>query len=265
MRRASNAVLVPGKAKFDHDGNVEVRDIDDDGDLDAAVATVLHDAKGRVDDLSHDLRQPLTSLNMNVQSAIRCLQSPEPRVASALEALSECLALESELLALVGAVQRHLSESLAESHWQPLDGQGRETSTKLIAEESTAGRQVGRSWDKASPRGRAESATHAAFVAIARSILALARTHPNSPPRHAESFRIEIRRVSGRAQMRLGGIRYQTTGDIDYLRECAARAASHLPGRISVELGPTSAAIVISFPTWTATRRPISARGNHGP
>jgi hypothetical protein len=263
MRRASNAVLVPGKAKFHHDRKVDVRDIDSGRDLDAAVATVLHDAKERVDDLSHDLRQPLTSITMNVQSAIRCLQASEPRVASALEALSECLALESELLALVGAVQRHLSESLAESSWHPLDERGWETSQKLIAAESTAPARVGRSWPKAALRG-SESATRTALVAIAGSILDLVRTHPAASPRDAESFRIDMRRVSGRAQLRVSGIRYQTTGDIEYLRQCAARVAAHLPGRISVELGPTSAAIVISLPTWTATRRPLSARGNHG-
>src|SRR5690349_3831488 len=36
-------------------------------------------------ELSHDLRQPLTSLRMNLQSAVKLLQQPTPRVTTALE------------------------------------------------------------------------------------------------------------------------------------------------------------------------------------
>jgi signal transduction histidine kinase len=65
-----------------------------------------------VDDLSHDLRQPMTSLTMNIQAAIRILRSlePAPRVAAALEALIDCLDMERELISLVTEAQRHVSE-----------------------------------------------------------------------------------------------------------------------------------------------------------
>src|SRR5689334_21369332 len=42
-------------------------------------------------ELSHDLRQPLTTIRMNLQSAIRLLQGPNPRVEDAVEALADCL------------------------------------------------------------------------------------------------------------------------------------------------------------------------------
>lgn len=64
------------------------------------------DAHDMIGELSHDLRQPLTSLKMNLQCAVRLLQLPSPRIAVALEALTDCLGMESDITELIAQAQR---------------------------------------------------------------------------------------------------------------------------------------------------------------
>jgi len=59
-----------------------------------------------ISELSHDLRQPLTSLKMNLQCAVRLLQLPNPRVSVALEALTDCLDMESDITELLAHAYR---------------------------------------------------------------------------------------------------------------------------------------------------------------
>ena len=63
----------------------------------AAVET----AQLLVRELLHDLRQPLTSMNMNVQSAVRLLRSETPQREAAVEALSDCLSVELDVVHLL--------------------------------------------------------------------------------------------------------------------------------------------------------------------
>src|SRR5436190_688718 len=57
-------------------------------------------------ELSHDLRQPLTSLHMNLQSAMKLLQQPGARVSAALEALSDSLSTEQDIVVLIESAKR---------------------------------------------------------------------------------------------------------------------------------------------------------------
>jgi len=59
-----------------------------------------------INELTHDLRQPLTSLKMNLQCAVRLLQLPNPRVSVALEALADCLGMESDITELLAHAHR---------------------------------------------------------------------------------------------------------------------------------------------------------------
>ena len=63
-------------------------------------------------ELSHDLRQPLTTIRMNLQSAIRLLQGPNPRVEDAVEALADCLLAEKEMVELLTEAQRRIAQAL---------------------------------------------------------------------------------------------------------------------------------------------------------
>jgi hypothetical protein len=73
---------------------------------------VLHAAQHVINDLSHDLRQPISSMTMNMQTALRCLRSPQPRVSDALEALTECLDTEREIVQLLRAAQRRVDDDI---------------------------------------------------------------------------------------------------------------------------------------------------------
>ena len=67
----------------------------------------VEDALGRVvTELSHDLRQPLTSLHMNLQSAVKLLRQPVPHVPAALEALTDCLSTERDMIELLTHANR---------------------------------------------------------------------------------------------------------------------------------------------------------------
>lgn len=52
-------------------------------------------------ELSHDLRQPLTVLRMNLQCASMMLDAPSPNVAEAVQLLAECLDAERSVVALL--------------------------------------------------------------------------------------------------------------------------------------------------------------------
>ena len=70
-------------------------------------APPVDDALGQVmTELSHDLRQPLTSLRMNIQSAVKLLQQPTPQISSALEALTDCLSTERDMIELLAHAHR---------------------------------------------------------------------------------------------------------------------------------------------------------------
>lgn len=67
----------------------------------------VDDALGQVvTELSHDLRQPLTSLHMNIQSAVKLLQQPTPQISMALEALTDCLSTERDMIELLAHARR---------------------------------------------------------------------------------------------------------------------------------------------------------------
>src|SRR5689334_7802757 len=73
----------------------------------AGSATAIETAK-----LAHGLRQPLTTIKMNLQAAIRLLQAPQPRVAAALDAISDCLTAEAHVVSMLAAIDQPPGEVL---------------------------------------------------------------------------------------------------------------------------------------------------------
>ena len=76
-------------------------------------------------ELSHDLRQPLTSLNMNLQTAVKMLKLPAPQISVALEALADCLSTERDMIELLAHAKRRAT-SLAGDGTVPLNEVARE-------------------------------------------------------------------------------------------------------------------------------------------
>lgn len=268
MRRASNAVLTTRATELD--------DVDRRGRSTETGAALTRRAdsadppelvlglKQLVDDLAHDLRQPLTSMTMNLQSALRCLQFVEPRVPSALEALTDCLDIEGELVRLVAALQRHLSEDVAESLWFSLNDLAQDTYESLAAEQAGERRLV-RRFAEPPPyvRGVDTWALHKGVLGTVRRLLA--RESLDGSSRDLRCLIIETRQTSEQAELRLGGIqRVDMPEDIQSILECARAVAELSCGKASIELGPRTAAIVISFPAWTSKRRQEVNRRNHG-
>ena len=68
-----------------------------------------------LDMLVHDLRQPLTSMSMNVRTAIRALNGKRPRLTLAIAALEDALAAESRAAELlqIEQIERLASRELA--------------------------------------------------------------------------------------------------------------------------------------------------------
>lgn len=78
----------------------------------AEAPTTALPARQLIAELSHDLRQPLTTITMNLQCAMRLLRSPAPRLDDAIEALSDCLNSEAEIAELVDQAQRRIAHLL---------------------------------------------------------------------------------------------------------------------------------------------------------
>jgi len=273
MRRDSNTVLATtdGEPAFAHDveGELVSAEREERGspptlDVDSRPeGALVRDVKRLVDDLAHDLRQPLSTMTMNLQSAIRCLRSHEPRVPSALEALTECLDVESELVTLVMTLQQYLSDE-APNVWFSLNDLARDTYESLVALEFDSRRIAQRLADPPPYVSGVDSwALHKGILGIARRLLA--REERNASSADVACLDIGTRRTSEQAELRLGGIQCgDMPDDIQSILECARGVAGLSRGKASIELGPRMATIVISFPAWTVERRRVARKQING-
>lgn len=273
MRRVSNLLLTTralGLAfAHDADGQIGNAETEEHGAVLALVvdagndSETVRDARQLVDDLAHDLRQPLSSMSLNLQSAIRCLRSREPSVSSALEALSECLDVESELVTLVTTLQRQLSEAMPDSLFS-LNDLARHAYESLVT-VGFAPRRVARRLAEPPPyvSGVDIWALHKGVLGIARQLFA--RADRNGSLFDAACLVVETRRTTEQAELRLGGIPCgDVPEDIQSILEGAQGVAGLSRAEASIDLGPTTATIVISFPAWTLQHRRAVRRQNDG-
>jgi len=225
----------------------------------------LHRSTKRiVDELSHDLRQPLSSMSMNLQSAIHCLRSPEPCVSSALEALVDCLDVEGELIALVTSVQHCLANELARSRWFSLNDLARDTYDILAAMQSGVPKRVAHRVANPAPYVAYDSwELRTGILAIARRLLA--SKSPNTAAGRPAFLVIETRWASGEAQLRLDSTRWRgPEEDLAAMMECAEDVARLSRGRASLDLEQNAVAIVLSFPAKMAPGRVALKRRSDG-
>jgi len=274
MLRVSNLLLstrAVGLA-FPHeiDGQIRGGETDEHGTaiaLDVDVVNgreMVRDASRLVDDLAHDLRQPLSSMRLNLQSAVRCLGFRDPNVSLALEALTECLDVEAELITLVARLQQQLSDVIVDSLWFSLNDLARDTCETLLALEYGP-RRVAQRLAEPPPyvSGVDVLALHRGVLGIVRRLFA--RADRNGSSADAACLVIETRRSTEQAELRIAGIPCgDTAEDIQSILESARGIAGLSRVDASIELGPTMATIVMSFPAWTLSRQRAARRPSDG-
>ena len=163
----------------------------------------VDDAFARViSELSHDLRQPLTSLNMNLQTAVKMLQLPTPQISGALEALGDCLSTERDMVELVAHARRRAA-SVSAHACIPLNDVARDL--LLTACNLEPSWRVRLSDRLASPSPVVTSGfirLRLALLSILRRSLILDETERSS----ADGVIIETRSIDGRGELRFAGL-----------------------------------------------------------
>ena len=169
----------------------------------AVKAASADDPFARVmSELSHDLRQPLTSLNMNLQTAVKMLQLPTPQISGALEALSDCLSTERNMVELVAHAKRRAA-SVSSQASIPLNDVARDL--LVTARNLEPSWRVRLSDQLVSP----SPVVTGGFVRLRLALLSLLRRAlilDESERSSADGLMIETRSIDGRAELRFTGL-----------------------------------------------------------
>jgi signal transduction histidine kinase len=81
--------------------------------LDRPPPTVDRPSDRLLAELCHDLRQPLTTIKMNLQAVVRLLQRRKPCIAEALEAIADCVEAEQDVVELLAGMTRPVTPELS--------------------------------------------------------------------------------------------------------------------------------------------------------
>ena len=149
-------------------------------------------------ELRHDLRQPLTTLKMNLQAILHLLRRPRPRVGAALDAVVDCLAAEQDLVMLLATITRTATYRLAATSRVALNAVVTDVDETLSQAKPDLAKRVAVHLADRSPvvNGDAPSLRFA--------LLSLVRHALES--RHADRIGIGTRQVDGRAELSVSGI-----------------------------------------------------------
>ena len=201
-----------------------------------------------VAELSHDLRQPLTSLNMNLQSAVKLLQQANPRVSAALEALTDCLSTEHDIVELIESAKRRATASSARLGAFALNHLASDiTSTACVLEPSWRSR-VSERLATPSPlvSPRVVRLRTALRSTLQRALIMDAFEAPTS-----EGILVETRSRDGQAELHLRGLPPSLPAAWNYqgLRALTTTLVSQLQGAMHIDVNDTQAELVIALPT----------------
>ena len=216
-----------------------------------------------VNDLSHDLRQPLTMLTMNLQSAIRLLQLPAPRLEAAIEALTDCLGSEQTIVQLLESAQRRFVALVSPEMPFPLDELAKDiVATTRAFEPNWRGRLVERF---AKPAPLVEGGAwvlRMPLFSLMRRALAYVEEYER---RRKDPLVLGIRLAGEQAELTLEGLhsRFALSTGMKMLIELTTNFARGVGGSTSLHVDGARAAVVVSIPV----ARPISDSlngGDHG-
>jgi signal transduction histidine kinase len=109
------------------------------------------DAAQLLSALAHDVRQPLTSIRMNVQTAIRLLRERRPRVSAVIGALQDTLAAEGAAADVLLATSERVAHALGWERSVDLNAVVIEVQRQLRAATATWGQRLELELDSGRP------------------------------------------------------------------------------------------------------------------
>ncbi|MFL5615117.1 MAG: hypothetical protein ACJ796_15735 [Gemmatimonadaceae bacterium] len=213
-------------------------------DIDADPVAWAHRV---IDDLSHDLRQPLTAISMNLQCAMRLLQAPTPRLSPAVEALSDCLSTEAAIVDLVEHAQRRLNALLGEDRTFSLNSLADDIVLTVRSFEPLWADRLERRLGHPAPQVAA-SAPHVrmALLAMLRRLLLLEEfeAHP------LNRLVIETRTVAPNAELLITGIHasFAIGPFVRPLIELVGSIARRFGGNARLDVEDRRACFVVALP-----------------
>lgn len=206
----------------------------------------LH-ARQLVEELSHDLRQPLTSMRMNLQSAVRLLESSTPSVAAALEAITDCLTVEEDVIRMLVSARQRFAALIEVGTPLALNDLVRDVVTAVIDAEPYWGQLLKHDLMEPSPLVDGESCRlRFALLTIARHALYAAKDECG----WVSPLVFETRGTPSRAELRLGGVCPHCVrgAGMQSLVGLIRVRTRHIDGVITIDARETGATIIISLP-----------------
>jgi C4-dicarboxylate-specific signal transduction histidine kinase len=213
-------------------------------------------------ELSHDLRQPLTSLNMNIQTAVRLLQQPNPRVAAALDALSDCLDTERDMLELLGYAKRRALALSSRNSLFPLNDLARDILLTIHSVEPRWRSRVDERLASPSPMVAAGAARlRLVLLSTLRRAMMLDECDGETEP----SLVLETRVLKEQAELSISGLPLSLPVAYTFqsLFMLTTTLVRHLKGVVHLAIRDAKAVLVVSLPTATPLTDLIQA-GDHG-
>jgi C4-dicarboxylate-specific signal transduction histidine kinase len=203
-------------------------------------------ARQVIAELSHDLRQPLTTITMNLQCAMRLLRSPAPRLDDAIEALSDCLHSEAEIAELVNQAQRRIAHLLNPPETFILNELVEELLLTMRVFEPSWTTLVSERLDEPSPIVWGSPARlRMALLTLMRRMLA---TGPGALP--TGSLQIETQSTGGQGELTLRGIPRSCLAAqlVPSVLDDITAASGRLGGGTLIEMNGQSATLCIFLP-----------------
>jgi signal transduction histidine kinase len=165
-------------------------------DEDQAMSDGLSDRT--LAELRHDLRQPLTTLKMNLHAILHLLRRPRPRIGAALDAVVDCLAAEQDLVMLLATMSRGATYRLSATARVALNAVASDVRETLSQAQPDLAKRVAVRLADHSPLVNGDAAS------LRFALLSLVRHALES--RGADRVVIGTRQAGGRAELSVSGI-----------------------------------------------------------
>ena len=197
-------------------------------------------------ELSHDLRQPLTSLNMNLQTAVKMLQLPTPHVSGALEALVDCVGTDRIMIELIAQAKRRAATAATNAPL-PLNDFARDLLTSASTLDPHWRGRLGERLTSQSPQ------VISGFVRLRLALLSILRRSlilDEADPAGPEPILIETRSVGDRAELRFIGLpeSLPRSASFQSLHMLITTLVGYLHGHANLTLRDNRVSFVISAP-----------------